>query len=466
MIENVILSSLIHNEDFSRQALPHLKQDYFEIPHYREVFRLIHDHIQEHDAPPTQDELIVELAEKKGLRQDVFDNAVDLVSELSKRQKEPATSWLIENAEKFCKERAIYNALAEAIAISEGESDSGLDKGAIPTILETALAVSFNNAVGHEWADYVARYKTLHSGDDYRIPFDIDILNKATNGGLKRMTLSVISAMTNAGKSLFMCHCAAANLMRGLNVLYISLEMAEEELASRIDANLLDMQMDDVARLSEEQYSNKMSRVMGNVSGRLIIKEYPTSCAGVSHFRALLSELRLKRGFVPDIIYVDYVNICSSSRLKKGSAGMYEYVKAICEELRGLAVEANVPIVSATQLNRGAVDSTDVNFDDISESFGLPATVDLLWVLIRSEDLDEQNRVMIKQLKSRFADVSSMRRFVVGIERGKFKLFDTEQDQQTYGDRAIVNGSPPPDKPVLSGGVVSGRKRITGLKVE
>lgn len=466
MIENVILSSLLHNEEFNRRAIPHLKQDYFEEPHHREVFHLIQSHIQNYNTLPTQDELIVELSEKKGIRQDLFESSVELVSELSKRQKEPALDWLLENTEKFCRDRAVYNALVESIAIAEGESSNGMDKGAIPSILETALSVSFNNAIGHEWSDYQGRYTTLHSGDDYRIPFDVDILNRATNGGLKRKTLSVISAMTNAGKSLLMCHFAAANILRGLNVLYISLEMAEEEIAARIDANLLDMEADDVALLDESKYASKMARVMESVTGRLIIKEYPTGSAGVSHFRALLSELRLKRGFVPDIIYVDYVNICSSSRLKKGATGMYEYVKAICEELRGLAVEANVPVVSATQLNRGAVDSSDIDFDDISESFGLPATVDLLWALIRSEDLDAQNRVMIKQLKSRFSDVTKLRRFVVGIERSKFKLFNTEQDQQTYGDKVVVNGSPSADKPVISGGVASGRKRITGLKVE
>ena len=282
MIENVILSSLLHNEEFNRRSLPHLKQDYFEEPHYREVFHLIQSHIQNYNTLPTQDELIVELSEKKGIRQDLFETSVELVSELSKRQKEPALDWLLENTEKFCRDRAVYNALVESIAIAEGESSNGMDKGAIPSILETALSVSFNNAIGHEWSDYQGRYTTLHSGDDYRIPFDVEVLNRATNGGLKRKTLSVISAMTNAGKSLLMCHFAAANILRGLNVLYISLEMAEEEIAARIDANLLDMEADDVALLDESKYASKMARVMEAVTGTFASTAIPRSSSQIA----------------------------------------------------------------------------------------------------------------------------------------------------------------------------------------
>lgn len=467
MIEQTILSSLLYNEAYVRRALPHLKTEYFEEPQHAEVFNLINTFVNKYQNPPTQDELRVELSQKDGLSQEVYEKSLDLLNSMTKRSKEPALDWLLEQSEKFCQDRALYNAIVESVAIVEGDSGN-ITKSAIPDLMKTALSVSFDHAIGHDFRDYKARYKTLRENTEYKIPFDVDIFNTATDGGLPRKTLNVISAMTGAGKTLFMCHYAARAFLAGLRVLYITLEMAEERISERIEANILGVSLNDLAKMSALEYDKRMDRVMNTCDGRLIVKEYPTASAGVSQFRALLNELRLKKDFTPDLIIVDYINICSSSRYKVGAVNSYSYVKAICEELRGLAIEFNVPIISATQLNRSAVDTSDVGLGEISESHGLAMTVDLLWAMIRSEELDDQNLVMFKQLKNRYADMSSMLRFVVGIDRGKMRLFDSDQESITMNRDGIVsNGSPPPnanESVSLSSGVRGQKSRnFSGL---
>jgi replicative DNA helicase len=440
MIEEIILENLLYNEEYTRRVLPYLKKEYFNEDSQSLVFDKIKDFIGKYNTPPTQDELLIELRNEKGLKQAVFEAASDLVNKLSKRSKAPSIQWLVENTEKFCKDKALYNAIVEAASMIENEN---AEVGQIPEILKNALAVSFDTNIGHDFSEMIEqRYKMLHQTKEYRIPFDLKDLNEITCGGLPRKTLTVVSASTGAGKSLFLCHSAARNFLDGKNVLYITMEMAEERICERIDANILNMRIQDLPGLSLQEYTRRLEKILKDCKGRLIVKEFPTASSGVLQFRALLNELRLKKDFVPDIIYVDYINICSSSRYKAGSVNSYQYVKAICEELRGLAIEYNVPIVSATQLNREGTDSSDVGFKEISESHGLAMTVDILWAMIRTEELDEQNVILFKQLKNRFSDISGKLRFVVGVDRSRMKLFDADTPIPMGKNGPLSNGSP------------------------
>lgn len=475
MIEEVILENLLHNDEYMRRVLPFLKDEYFGENAHSIVFTKISEFVSKYNKAPTQDELRIEIKDTKGLKQSDYEAAVDLVNRLTKRSKAPSIDWLVEHTEKFCKDKALFNAIVDAAAMIE---DDKADVGQIPDILKNALSVSFDTNIGHDFMTMIEqRYKMLHQINEYKIPFDIEALNEITNGGLPRKTLAVVSASTGAGKSLFLCHCAARNLLADKNVLYITMEMAEERISERIDANILNMRIQDLPNLSLQEYRRRLNKALDGCKGRLIVKEYPTASAGVTQFRALINELKLKKDFVPDIIYVDYINICSSSRFKAGMVNSYQYVKAICEELRGLAIEYNLPIVSATQLNREGTDTTDVGLKEISDSHGLAMTADILLAMIRTEELDEQNVVMFKQLKNRFSDMASKLRFVVGIDRSKMRLFDAESEVQMTKTRPVSNGSPKRKdeeidqdtgeikfkKPALG---VGNKPRFSGIKVE
>jgi len=472
MIEEVILENLLHNEDYVRRVLPFLKDEYFSDNAHSIVFTKVKEFVDKYNKPPTQEELLVEIKDTRGLSQKDYEGASDLVTRLSKRSKSPSIDWLIEHTEKFCKDKALFNAIVDAAAMIE---DERADVGRIPEILKDALSVSFDTNIGHDFVSMIEqRYKMLHQTNEYKIPFDIEALNEITNGGLPRKTLAVVSASTGAGKSLFLCHCAARNLLDDKNVLYITLEMAEERISERIDANILNMKIQDLPSLSLQEYSRRLKKALDGCKGRLIVKEYPTASAGVGQFRALINELKLKKDFSPDIIYIDYINICSSSRFKAGTVNSYQYVKAICEELRGLAIEYNLPIISATQLNREGTDNSDVGLKEISESHGLAMTVDILWAMIRTEELDEQNLVLFKQLKNRFSDMASKLRFVVGIDRSRMRLYDAETEIQMTKSRPVSNGSPKKrdeeetaKEPVFSKPVLNrDRNRFSGIKVE
>jgi archaellum biogenesis ATPase FlaH len=370
---------------------------------------------------------------KKNISEDQYKKVLSLITEINSEEYSPQdTEWLVDQTEKFCQDKAIYNAIMQSITILDEHETSKLDKGAIPGILSDALGVSFDNHVGHDFIeDAESRYEFYHRVEE-RIPFDLDYLNRITKNGLPKKTLNIILAGTGVGKSLFMCHCAAANLTLGKNVLYITLEMAEERIAERIDANLLNVDVDKLVVLPKDSYLKKIARMKEKSLGRLIIKEYPTASANATHFKHLLSELKLKRKFVPDIIYIDYLNICSSARVKSGNnVNSYTLVKSIAEELRGLAVEFNVPIMSATQTTRGGYDNSDVGITDTSESFGLPATADFMIALISTEELAEMNQIMVKQLKNRYSNPDTNKRFVIGVDKAKMKLYDSEDTAQS-----------------------------------
>ena len=427
MIEQSILSNLINNEQYFRKSIPFLRQEYFQDRSHKLAFKLIDDYVKKYSSQPTTKALAIDL-ENEPLNQEEIDNVKTLINSLD---AEPIKDgeWLIDQTEKFCQDKAIYNAIMSSINILDGKTDK--TKNAIPQILSDALAVSFDTNVGHDFLeDYESRYDFYHKKEQ-RIPFDLEYFNKITKGGIPNKTLNIALAGTGVGKSLFMCHCAAANLTRGNNVLYITLEMAEEKIAERIDANLLNVTVDELAMLPKDAYDKKIERVRGKTNGKLIIKEYPTATAGSANFRHLFNELKIKKGFVPDIVYIDYLNICNSSRIKQGgSVNSYTYIKAIAEELRGLAVEQNVPIISATQTTRSGYTNTDLGLEDTSESFGLPATADFMFALISSEELQDLNQMMVKQLKNRYSDPSTNRKFVIGVDRPKMKLYDVEQEAQ------------------------------------
>ena len=427
MIEQSILSNLINNEQYFRKSIPFLKQEYFQDRSQKLAFKLIDDYVRKYSSQPTTKALAIDL-ESEPLNQEEIDNVKTLINELD---TEPIkdSEWLLDQTEKFCQDKAIYNAIMSSINILDGKTDK--TKNAIPQILSDALAVSFDTNVGHDFLeDYESRYDFYHKKEQ-RIPFDLEYFNKITKGGIPNKTLNIALAGTGVGKSLFMCHCAAANLTRGNNVLYITLEMAEEKIAERIDANLLNVTVDELAMLPKDAYDKKIERVRGKTNGKLIIKEYPTATAGSANFRHLFNELKIKKGFVPDIVYIDYLNICNSSRMKQGAnVNSYTYIKAIAEELRGLAVEQNVPIISATQTTRSGYTNTDLGLEDTSESFGLPATADFMFALISSEELQDLNQMMVKQLKNRYSDPSTNRKFVIGVDRPKMKLYDVEQKAQ------------------------------------
>ena len=428
MIEKVILANLALNEEFARKVVPFLKHEYFHDSVDRAVFDVIDSYSKKYNKFPSKEALAIELSRRDNLSEDAFKACTEFVEGMELDDTD--FDWLVDQSEKFCQDKAIYNAIMKSIQVIDDKTGK-LSKGSIPALLSDALSVSFDTHIGHDFiGDASARYDFYHT-KEVKIPFDLDLFNRITKGGLSRKTLNVILAGTGVGKSLCMCHMAANNLTDGKNVLYITLEMAEERIAERIDANLLDTPLDELELLPRDTYDSKMERLRTKCKGRLIIKEYPTSQASSSNFRHLIQELKIKKNFVPDIIYIDYLNICASARIKHGAnVNSYTYIKAIAEELRGLAVENDVPIVSATQTTRSGYTSSDVGLEDTSESFGLPATADFMFAVIRTEELDELNQVLVKQLKNRYSDVGANRRFVIGIDRSKMRLYDCEQSAQ------------------------------------
>jgi len=430
-LEQTILKNLIYNDDYLRKVLPFLKTDYFSDSVERTLYDEITSFTETYNKTPTIEAISIAVKERRNLTSDEVQRCETYLDEIEKaKSEESQIPWLVDKTEKFCQEKAIYNAVLGSISILDGK-DKAHDKGQIPKILSDALAISFDNSVGHDYLDDSdQRYDFYHRKEE-RIPFDLDYFNKITKGGLPNKTLNIALAGTGVGKSLFMCHVAASAMVQGKNVLYITLEMSEEKIAERIDANLLNTDIGDLSELPKDLYDKKVARVREKCTGKLIIKEYPTAAASAIHFRTLLNELNLKRSFVPDIIFVDYLNICCSSRIKAGAnINSYTYVKSIAEELRGLAVECNVPIVSATQTTRSGFTSSDPGLEDTSESFGLPATADLMFALISSEELEELGQMMVKQLKNRYNDPTFHKRFTIGVDRAKMKLFDVEQSAQ------------------------------------
>ena len=427
-IERTALRNLIHNEDYTRKVLPFLKSEYFQDRSERVVFSEIQKFISQYNRRPTKETLQIDLNKRKDLNEDEYKKIVELISSLDPQDVD--LEWLVNTTEKFCKDRAVHNAVMEGIHIIDGK-DKKHSPEAIPEILRDALSVSFDNAVGHDYLlDIEKRFDYYHKKET-RIPFDLDYFNKVTKGGLPTKTLNVALAGTGVGKTLFMCHQAASALAQNKNVLYITMEMAEERIAERIDANLLNISMEDLHMLNKKLFNDKITQLQSKTTGTLIIKEYPTASAGSNHYRALVNELALKRTFKPDIIFVDYINICASSRFKAGSnVNSYTYIKAIAEELRGLAVELDVPIVTATQTTRGGFVSSDIGLEDTSESFGLPATADFMFALISSEELEKAGQMLVKQLKNRYNDPTLNRKFIIGVDRARMKLFDIEQQAQ------------------------------------
>ena len=433
MIENQILQGLINDESYTRQVMPFLKSEYFVNPDQALIFKIVSEYFERYNALPTKAALDIEINQVGGFDEKTIKSAEDIVSSFATSE---ADDWLVDQTEAFCQDKAIYNAIMGGIDIIEKDPES---KGALPGMLQEALQVSFDNSVGHDFIeDADTRYDFYHQVES-RVPWDIDLLNKITKGGIPNKTLNIIMAGTGVGKSLFMCHMAAANIVEGKNVLYITMEMAEERIAERIDANLLDVSMEELNIIPKSGYDKKMDRLKKRCTGKLVIKEYPTASANANHFRHLLQELRIKKNFKADVIYIDYLNICASFRVRGGAnAGSYAIVKAIAEELRGLAVEFNVPIISATQTNRTGFSSSDIGLEDTSESFGLPATADFMLAISQTEELEALNQYMVKQLKNRYADPGFHRRFVVGVDKSKMRLFDVEQSAQ----KELVDDTP------------------------
>ena len=453
-LEVTILGNLISHEEYTRKVLPFLKTDYFTVRSYKIIYAEIHEYIANYNALPSLNALGIECQERTDLTEDQFKDIMEVLRELSDEKAE--LDWILDSTEKWCQERAIYLSLMESVKIADGQ-DEKRDKGAIPQILSDALGVSFDQNVGHDYLqNYEERYDFYHKKEE-KIPFDLEFFNKITKGGLPNKTLNVALAGTGVGKSLFMCHVASSVLLQGKNVLYVTMEMAEERIAERIDANLLNIPIQKLHDLPRVMYENKISALTKKTQGKLIIKEYPTASAHVGHIKALLSELELKRNITPDIIFVDYLNICASQRYKGSIVNSYTYVKAIAEELRGLAVETNVPIVSATQTTRSGFGSSDVDLTDTSESFGLPATADLMFALISTEELEEQNQIMVKQLKNRYYDPTLNKRFCVGIDRAKMRLYDVDEAQKDLVDAGV-------EEQIIK--KISGKKTFAELKYD
>ena len=433
-----ILNNLIHDEEYTRKVIPFIEEDYFEERSDKIVFEEISSFLKSYDSLPSKEVLQIEVGKRVDLTQDEFQSTEQLINALGESEYEQ--EWVYDTTEAWCKERAIYNALMESIKIADGQDDKK-NRDAIPSILSDALAVGFDQHVGHDYIDDAEdRYAYYHKIEN-KIPFDLEYFNKITSGGLSDKTLNIALAGTGVGKSLFMCHVASSCLVQGKNVLYITLEMAEEKIAERIDANLLNTNIRDIAELPQTTFHKKIDKIAAKTTGKLIIKEYPTASAHCGHFRALLQELKLKKSFSPDIIFVDYLNICASSRYRSAiNVNSYSYVKAIAEELRGLAVEASIPICSATQTTRSGFASSDPNLTDTSESFGLPATADLMFALVSTEDMEQLDQIMVKQLKNRYNDPTINKRFVIGIDRAKMRLYDCEQSAQDdiVDDEAVI----------------------------
>jgi len=427
-VETTIIRNLLFNDEYCRKVLPFIKNEYFDNLHERVIFEEICKFIVSYENLATREVILIETEKRTDITEEIYRMICDYVKSLDDSTVD--NQWLIDTTEKWCRDRAIYLALMESIKIADGQ-DEKKSRDAIPSILQDALSVAFDNHIGHDYLnDYLERFESYHRKED-KIPFDLDYFNKITKGGLPNKTLNVALAGTGVGKSLFMCHFASSVLLQGKNVLYITLEMAEEKIAERIDANLLNINIQDIQTIPKMMFETKINKLSKKTQGSLIVKEYPTASAHSGHFRALLNELSLKKSFKPDIIFIDYLNICASSRYKGSSnINSYTFVKAIAEELRGLAVEFNVPIVSATQTTRSGYGNSDVELTDTSESFGLPATADLMFALISTEELEQLNQIMVKQLKNRYNDPTMNKRFVIGIDRAKMRLYDVEQNAQ------------------------------------
>ena len=436
-LEQTILRNLLSDEGYMRKVLPFIKPDYFE-GIYRILFREAGKFVAKYNKLPNAESFKIELDQSDKLSDEQYTLAMDIVPQLFTGDKVD-DKWLLDTTEKWCQDRAIYLAIMESISIIDGKHEK-LTKGALPDLLSNALGVGFDLQVGHDYVENAEdRYEFYHTEED-RLPFDLEYFNTITKGGVPRKTLNIALAGTGVGKSLFMCHVAASSLVQGQNVLYITMEMAEERIAERIDANLLDVPIDQLDKLPKNTFSLKVQDIARKTQGKLIIKEYPTGSAHAGHFRALLNELKLKRQFEPDLIFIDYLNICASSRMKGmgGAINSYSYIKAIAEELRGLAVEFDIPIFSATQTTRSGYSNSDIGLEDTSESFGLPATADLMFALISTEELDQQGQFMVKQLKNRYNDPTQHKRFVIGVDRSKMRLFDVEETEQTLTDDTPV----------------------------
>ena len=430
-IERIILRNLFYNEDFTRKALPFIKSEFFTNHNESTLFGEINEFVNKYKNLPTKETILVELNKRKDLKEEELSEIKTIVNKLDNQEVE--LQWLLDTTEKFCKDRAVHNAVLEGIQILDGK-DKKQNPEAIPSILSQALAVSFDNHIGHDYIDDAeARFEFYHKREK-RFKFDLNYFNRITKGGVPSKTLNIALAGTGVGKSLFMCHAASNWLTQGKNVLYITLEMAEERIAERVDANLFDVTIDDLHAMPKDMYDNKVSKLQKKTIGQLIIKEYPTASAHSGHFRALLNELSLKKTFKPDVVFIDYLNICASSRFKGGNISSYFYIKAIAEELRGLAVEFDVPIFSATQTTRSGFTSTDIGLEDTAESFGLPATADFMFALISNDELDQLNQLKVKQLKNRFGDPSMNRSFIIGVDRSKMRLFDVEASAQNIVD--------------------------------
>ena len=453
-----ILNHLLNNEEFCRRVIPYIKKEYFDGSH-RTVFDLITSFVNTHNKLPTAKVLDLEL-KKVSAHEEILNQASRLIEEIQEKS-DVDTDYLIKESENWCRERAVYNAIMESIQIID-KKDKERSEGAIPEILSDALGVSFDQAIGHDYIDNSSERFDFYNLKEDRIPFDLDYFNKITKGGLPNKTLNIALAGTGVGKSLFMCHCASSVLEQGKNVLYITLEMAEERIAERIDANLMNLPIEQLSSLPKKVFNDKIGKIAKGAIGKLIVKEYPTGSAHTGHFRALLNELKLKKNFKPDIIYIDYLNICASSRMRGmgGSINSYTYIKAIAEELRGLAVEFNVPIVSATQTTRSGYSNTDVGLEDTSESFGLPATADLMFAIISTEELEELGQLLVKQLKNRYNDPTKYRRFVVGVDRSRMKLYDVEESAQSDIMSDMI-----PDKPINKFGEREQPDSFTDFKV-
>ena len=459
-IERTALSNLVSNEEYCRKVLPFIKPDYFSVKEERIVFEEITNFVDKYRKMPTKVSLEIEVETRKDLNETEHQKIVDIIKTLDSTDVD--MEWLVDTTEKFCKDKAIYNAIVDGISIIDGK-DKNRGADAIPSLLTDALAVSFDNAVGHDYFDDSEKRFDFYHKIEERIPFDLEFFNKITKGGLPQKTLNIALAGTGVGKSLFMCHMAANCLSQGKNVLYITLEMAEERIAERIDANLMNVSMEDLHDLPKTMFDSKIKKIQNKTNGKLIVKEYPTASAHSAHFRGLIKELSIKKSFKPDMIFIDYLNICASSRLKGASnVNSYTYIKSIAEELRGLAVETNVPIMSATQTTRGGFTSTDIGLEDTSESFGLPATADFMFALISNEELDALNQIVVKQLKNRYNDPTMNKRFVVGIDRSKMRLYDVENKEQ---EDLVDSGQDEPTFDKTTFGSKSSEARYDDFKV-
>ncbi len=439
-IEQTILRNLLTNEEYTRRVVPFIQPEYFEGV-YQQMFREVTQYVVKYNKLPTAETYKIELDESSKFNDEQYRHAVEIIPEIF-RKEEVDETWLYNRTEKWCQDRALFNAVMESISIIDGKHQK-LTKDALPDLLTKALGVTFDTNVGHDYLENVEERFAFYHAQEEKIPFDIELLNTITKGGLSNKSLNIALAGTGVGKSLFMCHVAAAALSQGKNVLYITLEMSEERIAERIDANLLDIPIDQIDKMSKEMFTNAVNRIKTKTNGKLIVKEYPTGSANSNHFRALLNELKLKKTFSPDIIMIDYLNICASSRMKMGgSVNSYAYIKAIAEELRGLAVEFDLPIVSATQTTRTGYSSSDPGLEDTSESFGLPATADLMFALVSTEELETQGQIMVKQLKNRYNDPGNNKRFLVGIDKSKMRLYDADDtDQNLVDDRPTFDNT-------------------------